>query len=552
MKIILGINGGTKSGNQDSSATIIKNGKIVACVEEERFIRIKHAPGVLPENAIKFCLKKANVTIKDVDYVVFAGATYTDMKNILTDFFQLKFRFCPKIYLIDHHLAHASAAFYTSGFENSYIITADLSGDSRSTVLFYADKTGIKEINSYFKPNSLGLFYATITQYLGFRYDNDECKTMALAAYKSKNNCIINDFLNITEEDYKINKKYLNPNLQPGKPHPSRQEPLFNKYFLSRMNRQTRFENEKIDNFYLSVAKTAQDKIEHAFFALIKQLKNSKYKSENLCLAGGVCLNAELNSKISYLNEFKQLFVQPAASDAGLSLGGALYLSNKYKSLLPERINTVYFGDKFSNEEIKKELENVKIKAYKYYETSKLSKIIAEKLAIGKIGAIFHGAMEYGPRALGNRSILADPRNEKIKDILNKDFKQRELFQPFAPSVIKEYAKEYFDFPQTKSNFEFMIINVKVKKNISKKIVSAIHVNNTARIQIVDKKYNSFFYSIINEFGKMTGVHVLLNTSLNKRGLPIARTPNDALNVFFTTPMDFIVLGNYLIEKSFM
>ena len=548
MKIILGINGGTKPGNQDSSATIIKNGKIIACVEEERFIKIKHAPGVLPENAVKFCLKKADISIKEVDYIVFAGATYTNMKNILTDFFQLKFRYCPKIYFIDHHLAHAAAAFSTSGFDNGYIITADLSGDSRSTVLFYADKKGIKEIDSYSKPNSLGLFYATVTQYMGFKYDNDECKTMALAAYESKNNCIINDFLKIENDRYIINKKYLNPNLQPGKPHPSRQEPLFNKYFLTKIERSARIENEKVDDFYLSVAKTAQNKLEQAFFALIKELKNSKYKSDNLCLAGGVCLNAELNSKIAYSNKFKRLFVQPASGDAGLSLGGALYFANKYKSLQPKRINSVYFGDKFSNKEIKKELDRLKLK-YKYYKTNELSKFIADKLACGKIGAVFNGSMEYGPRALGNRSILADPRNKKIKDILNKDFKQRELFQPFAPSVIEEYATKYFDFPQTKSNFEFMIINVKVKETISKKIISAIHVNNTARVQVVNGKTNPFFYNVIKEFGKKTKVYVLLNTSLNKRGLPIARTPNDALNVFFTTPMDFMVLGNYLIEK---
>ena len=181
-------------GGTDIKYGVVKDGKIVACVEEERFTRIKHAPGVLPEHAIKFCLQEAKVSIKEIDYVVFAGATYDNMKQILSNFFNLKFRYCPKIYLIDHHLAHASSAFYTSGFEDSFIITADLSGDSRSTVLFYADKTGIREINSYSKPNSLGLFYATITQYLGFKYDNDECKTMALAGFKSKENNIINDF----------------------------------------------------------------------------------------------------------------------------------------------------------------------------------------------------------------------------------------------------------------------------------------------------------------------------------------------------------------------
>ena len=546
MKTILGINGGIRPGNQDSSASIIKDGEIVACIEEERFTRIKHAPGVLPENSIKFCLQEAKISIKDIDYVVFAGATYDNMKQILSNFFNLKFRYCPKIYLIDHHLAHASSAFYISGFENSFIITADLSGDSKSTVLFYADKTGIKEIKSYSKPNSLGLFYATITQYLGFRYDNDECKTMALAGFKSKNNCIINDFLQIKNDEYFINTKYLADGIMPGKTNPSRQEPLFNKYFTDKLKNKVRFENEKINNFYLSVAKTAQEQLEQSYFALIKQLRNSKYKSNNLCLAGGVSLNAQLNSKIAYSNEFDNIFIPPCAGDTGLSLGGALYVANRYKSLYPKRLNSAYLGQKFSNKEIKKELDRLKLK-YKYFDN--IQEIIAKKLANNKIGAIFQGKMEYGPRALGSRSILANPKNKKIKDILNKEFKQREVFQPFAPAVLKGKEQEYFDFPKTKADYNFMIINTKVKRERKKDIISAIHIDDTARVQIVDKKTNPYFYKVIESFGKITNVNVLLNTSLNKRCMPIARTPKDALNVFFTTPMDFIALEKFLIEK---
>ena len=546
MKIILGINGGTLPGNQDSSASIIKDGKIVACIEEERFTRIKHAPGVLPEKSINFCLQEAKISIKDVDYVVFAGATYANMKQILSNFFNLKFRYCPKIYLIDHHLAHASSAFYLSGFKDSFIITADLSGDNKSTVLFYADKTGITEIKSYSKPNSLGLFYATITQYLGFRYDNDECKTMALAGFKSKNNCIINDFLKINNNEYIVNTKYLVDGIMPGKTNPSRQESLFSKYFIYKLKNRARLKNEKINNFYLSVAKTAQEQLEQVYFALIKQLKSSKYKSNNLCLAGGVALNAQLNSKIAYSNEFENIFVPHCAGDNGLSVGGALFLANKYKSFSLSRVTSAYLGDSFSNKEIKKELDRLKIK-YKYHKN--IAEIVAKKLSLNKIGAIFHDRMEYGPRALGNRSILANPKNPKIKDILNKEFKHRELFQPFAPSVIKEKAQDYFIFPKTKCDYDFMVVNVKVKEEKKNDIISAIHIDNTARIQIVNKKNNSYFYNIIKEFGKKTGVYVLLNTSLNTKGMPIARTPQDALSVFFTTPMDFIALRNYLLEK---
>lgn len=547
MKNILGISGGTRPGNQDSAATLISKGTVIACVEEERFIRIKHAPGILPENAIRYCLKQANLDIKDIDYIVFAGATYDLMVQILTNFFNFKFGYCPKVVLIDHHLAHSSSAYYASGFKDSFIITADFSGDNRSTVLWYADKNGIKEIESYSKPNSLGLFYATITQYLGFRYDNDECKTMALAGYNSKNDCILNDFLITRDCGYYVNTKYLDARIMPGKTNPSRQEPLFSKYLIKSLNKNFRRNNEAIDDFYLSVAKSAQTSLENAYFELIKKLKKSRYKSDNLCLAGGVALNAELNSKIAYANEFKQLFIQPVSNDAGLSIGGALYIANKYNSLYKKNMETLYLGPDFSDKQIKQTLLKNKIK-YKYYSTG-IEKEVANLLAKGHIGAIFNGRMECGPRALGNRSILANPKNPKVKDILNREFKERELFQPFAPSVLEEEANKYFDLPKTKVNLEHMIVNVKVKKAKQKDIMSAIHVNNTARVQQVSKDLNPFFYKILQKFNKKTGTSVLLNTSLNKRGQPIACTPSDGLNIFYSTPLDFIAMGKCLIKK---
>ncbi|MDD3064926.1 MAG: carbamoyltransferase C-terminal domain-containing protein [Endomicrobiaceae bacterium] len=547
MKNILGISGGTRPGNQDSAATIISNGEITACAEEERFIRIKHAPGVLPENAIIYCLKQAGLDIKDVDCVVFAGATYDSMKQILTNFFNFKFGYCPDIFLIDHHLAHAASAFYTSGFENSFIITADFSGDNRSTVLWYADKKGIKEIESYLKPNSLGLFYAAVTQYLGFKYDNDECKTMALAGYDSKIASLFNDFLKINNGGYNVNTKYLDSRIMPGKTNPSRQEPLFSEYLIKTLGRSFRKQDEKINDFYLSVAKSAQTSLEKAYFELIKKLRRSHYTSNNLCLAGGVALNAELNSRIAYSDLFSNMFVQPVANDAGLSLGGALYIANKIKSLNIKKMDTLYLGPAFSDRQIKRILLKNKIK-YRYY-PSGIEEIGGSLLADGKIGAIFNGRMECGPRALGNRSILANPKNPKVKDILNKDFKNRELFQPFAPSVLDEDMHIYFDLPKTKVNLEHMIVNVKVKKEKQKDIISAVHINNTARIQNVKKNINPVFYKILSSFRRKTSTGVLLNTSLNKKGQPIACAPSDALDIFYSTPLDFIIIGKYIVTK---
>lgn len=541
---ILGISGGVRPGNQDGAAVLVLDGQIIAAAEEERFVRIKHAPGMLPENAIRFCLKKENLRIEDIDLVVFSGRTYKGMRGILKSYFRFKFGKIPEIELIDHHFAHACSAYLLSGFKKSFIITADLSGDSRSTVLFYAEDGRFKEVESYYKPNSLGIFYSLITQYLGFSYDSDECKVMALAGYgyPAMN---LDWFLKIRNDGYRLNTKYLDFRVMPGRSNPSRQEPLFNCSFVRKLKRDPRGKGEKIDKFYIELASSAQSKLENVYFKLLERLQ-SEFKCFKLCIAGGVALNAELNCKLIYSGKLQQLFVQPVAGDAGLALGAALYHSFRKGELRHQRLEHLYLGPEYKESEIRKLLDKLGIN-YLYCE--QMEGKIAQELAKGKIVAVFWGRMEYGPRALGNRSILADPRDKTVKNKINKWVKQRESFQPFAPSVIEEETKRFFEFPNTVGDFGFMVINVKVRREMRKLIPAVVHVNSTSRIQLVNKRVSPRFYKVIQLFGEYTGIPVLLNTSMNIKGQPIARTPLDAIMVFCSTSIDCLAIENLWIEK---
>lgn len=541
---ILGISGAVRQGNHDGAAVLICDGRIIAAAEEERFIRIKHAPGVLPGNAIRFCLQEAGLDIRDIDLVVFPGITYENMYEILKNYFLFKFAYAPKIELIDHHLAHAAGAYFVSGIDNTLIITADLSGDSRSTVLFYANNGKISEIKAFPKPNSLGLFYALITQFLGFQYNNDECKVMALAGY-GKPEFDLDWLLKINNDGYELNTKFIDSRFQPGRSNPSLQEPIFTIDFIKRINHQPRRRGDEINKFHKDLASSAQFHLENVFHKLLYYFMK-KYNTKNLCLNGGVALNAELNSKLIYLHNLDNLFVQPVAHDAGLALGGAVYYSYQAGDFKPQRINHLYLGPKYTITEVRRRLDRLGIN-YSYSEN--IESKIAQALDRGKIVAVLWDKLEYGPRALGNRSILANPSDKKVRNKINKWIKKREDFQPFAPSVIEEDVEKYFDLPDTNGNFDFMIINAKVKNGMEKIIPAVVHVNGTSRIQIVRKKFAPRFYKVLECFKNLTGLGVVLNTSLNLKGQPICMRPEEALAVFITTPIDCLVIENFWIEK---
>lgn len=539
---VLGISGGIRSGNQDGAAVLINNDRIVAAVEEERFTRVKHAPGSLPENGIKYCLDIGGISIKDVNCVVFPGATYDDFENILGEFFEFRFNYAPQIRLIDHHLAHSCSAFYVSGFEEGMILTMDLSGDNKSTTMSYGKDGRIEELSYFMKPNSLGLFYSIITEYLGFQYDSDEYKVMGLASY-GRPDVDLNWLLRTGTKagQYVFDAQYATATIKPGASHPSRQLRLGSKKLWDRLG-QPRRKEEPIVSHHADVAASSQKQLEQVAVDLVTWL-HKETSSGNLCLAGGVALNCVMNQKLRSLPFVDQLFIQPAASDAGLALGGALAIASESGYHFP-KMEHVFYGPSFSDQEIGRDISTFNL----FYDHRKdVAKKTADALVQGKIVGWFQGRLEYGPRALGARSILADPRDERMKDKVNELVKFREEFRPFAPSILLEYVHDYFE---NAGNDPFMIITCTVREEKGQLIPAVIHVDNTARVQTVDKATNPLFYEVISEFYKKTGVPVVLNTSFNIKGQPIVLNPQQAISTFFGTGMDCLAIGSFFMEKK--
>lgn len=540
--IVLGISGGVNAGVQDSSAVIMKKGKLLFAQEEERFTRLKHSVSSLPLQSIKKGLSYCNLTIFDIDTVAYF-AEYYNFRDRLKSFFLHHFNYCPKIVFKNHHLCHAASAFYSSGYKDSCILTSDFSGDGISSGLYYTKNNKIKTHKLFKKPQSLGIFYSMITQVLGFRRDSDEYKVMGMASY-GKPKLDLSWLIKKTSDGYYLNESYLNKLNLSGTLLPSKQEPVYNKNILKKIN----FNPSTIkayNSHHYDFAASAQKTLNEIIIHLTKKLQK-KFNSQNLCIAGGVGLNCVMNQAILQSKIFKNIFIQPASSDAGTALGAAYLVSNDngYKF---NKLENVYLGNSYSNNYIKSSLKNssAKFKEVKYPE-----KVAAKLLSENKIVGWFQGRHEYGPRALGSRSILANPMNKNMKDILNKKVKFREQFRPFAPSCLEKDAKNFFILNDQKS-FPFMTFTVDVKSEKKSKIPSVVHVDGTARLQTVSKKQNKIYYELINEFKKRTKVPIVINTSFNVNGEPIVDTPEQALAAFFSTGMDALLIGNFYLDKKF-
>ena len=536
---ILGISGGFRLGNMDSAACLIRDNQIIAAAEEERFVRIKHAPGLIPLQAIKYCLKEGNIKISDIDALVFSGTTYADIEYKLKRFFNFKFGFCPKLYFVEHHVSHAASAFFVSGFESANILTMDLSGDSVSTLMAFGHKDKITKIKEFNRPNSLGAFYNILTQYLGFNRNNDEYKIMGLASY-GKPVYNLEWLLKNTAEGYLFNEKAM-VELKPGQQFPSFQEPLYSEEFLKRFPH-PRLPGSTITKYHMDFAASGQKLLEK----IICHLAELLYKttgSRNLCIAGGVGLNCVANAALRELSFIDNIFIHPAATDAGLAMGSTLKvaLDNGFKF---GRLKHAYWGTGYSNKEIENVLKQVKCH-YKHY--ADVSKFIARKISQGFIVGWFQGRMEYGPRALGSRSILADPRQKNMKDKVNQIIKFRESFRPFAPSVLEEQAGAYF---KNAIESPFMTLKFDVIEKKRKEIPAVVHVDGTSRIQTVTEEGNPLYYRLIEEFYRITGVPVLLNTSFNIREEPIVCTPYQAVSAFYESGLDYLVIGDFILKKS--
>ena len=557
------------------SACLLKDGKLIAMCEEERFVRVKKANGYLPIQSIKFCLKDGNVRLRDISYIAiawehekypkfikefnakyFKDRTKIDyiVEQIHSGMFDpdyVKFKLqtslkmagitdeLPKVKFIPHHLCHAASTYYLSGFNEATILTIDGSGEENATVIWQskgAEITKIKEINL---PNSLGWFYSAITEFLGFKSYSDEGKTMGLAPYGKENLEIrskLTKILKICDGEYTVDGSYI---------------------YFDKRTYSSRFTDKVVDilgkphvtgtefnEYYKDIAYETQYLLEKAVESLVTfAIKKTCVKK--LCIAGGIGMNCKMNGKISRMDLVEELFVIPASSDEGTSLGAALGVfkqlgGNPQKNILTH----VYFGPHFSNEEIKKVLENSKLE-YNYCEN--IEKIVAQKLAEDKIVGWFQGKMEFAARALGNRSILANPLNKNMKNILNAKVKHREVFRPFCPSLLSEDKDIYL---KNAKEAPFMIVAYDVKDDKKDVIPGVVHVDNTVRPQTVRREDNERYWNLLHEFKKITNVSVILNTSFNVMGEPIVCTPEEAIRCFFGTGVDCLAIGNYLLEKK--
>jgi len=395
-------------------------------------------------------------------------------------------------------------------------------------------------VRAIHRPNSLGIFYSMLTQMLGFQRDNDEYKVMGLASY-GKEEIDLSWLLQHGGGDYRLNHTDYMVSVGDNAPFPSKQEGIFSDLLVERLGR-PRLKDEPIQQHHMDLAYSVQKTLERAVIDLVTWL-HGETGSRNLCVAGGVGLNCVMNQRLLALPFVDGIFVQPAASDAGGAIGAALEVVAE-RGLRPEVMDHVYLGPSFSDEEIVKALDSYKVP---YRREEDVCRFAAEKVASGAIVAWFQGAMEFGPRALGNRSILADPRDPAMKDRINATIKFREDFRPFAPAVLEEKVEEYFvnGVPSP-----FMTLTFDVRQEKRARIASITHVDGTARIQTVGAKTNPRFHRLISEFARITGIPMVINTSFNVKGQPIVHTPRDAVSTFYMTGMDYLVLGDYVLAKS--
>ena len=551
----------------DSAACLLKDGELVAACEEEKFTRNKHT-GEFPFRAIKFCMEREGISIDDISYVAYSqvpwlfwpsklgyallnpkGAINFLKKEIF--WYSLNYektrvwidRFkdaagAKKHYkeiFVEHHLAHAASACLLSHFDESAVLSIDQRGEWSSTMLAKYSGNKIFKIKEIDFPNSLGLFYLMLTLYLGFDY-NDEYQVMGLAAYgKPRYLNEMNQIMHYTKDgEFRLNKKYLSG-------HYKR---MYSDELIKKLG-PPRKKEEPITERHCDIAASLQITLENVSFKILNYLYKIT-KSDKLCLAGGVALNSVMNGKIVDNTPFKEVFIQPAASDAGTAVGAALYVHNilldKPKKL---SVNKVYLGPEFSNEKIEKMLKSYNLK-YEFLGDN-LEPFVAKLISEGKVIGWFQGRVEFGPRALGNRSILADPRRKDMKDRVNLLVKERQSFRPFAPAILEERFDEYFT---GEKNSPYMLLVHGVRLDKKDNIPAVVHVDGTARVQTVSKSANPRFWKLITEFERLTGIPILLNTSFNIKGEPIVCTPQDAIRCFFSSGLDGLVLNNFLLTKQ--
>lgn len=574
---ILGIN----AYHADSSAAIFKDGIMIAATEEERFRRIKHWAG-FPSQAIEFCLKEAGITLDQLDHIAIGrdpkakfwkkikfaiahpnigfSTIMSRLKNAqqvstLEDEFAKHFpsvnkeTLKTKIHQVEHHRAHLGSAFFASPFEEAALLSIDGSGDFTTTMIGIGKGNDIEVLDSLDFPHSVGIFYSAFTQYLGFPHYGDEYKVMGLAPYgEAKYVEKVKNVIKFTEDGlFRLDLSYFNATksgvVSYGDDHIPNVARLFSDKMVALFG-PTRKKEDELTQYHKDLAASVQRVTELLIFHVLEGLYK-KTGLKNVCIAGGVAQNSVANGKITLNTSFEHVYIPSAGHDAGISMGAALYVNNQVlKNPRQPAIWSAYTGSRFSNDEIEAYLKSRNIE-YRNLPDEELYDVVSDQLINAGVVGWFSGRAEFGPRALGGRSILADPRRNDVKEILNLKIKRRESFRPFAPSILKEYVDEYFEVNDV---VPFMEKVFPIKKEMQSKIPAVTHVDGSGRLQSVDRTISPRYYDLIDAFRKKSGVPILVNTSFNENE-PIVNSPEHALECFLRTQMDMLVLENCVITR---
>jgi len=591
---------------ENPAACLLVDGKISAFAEEERFTRLKGSDGMFPSKAIVYCLSSAKLNLSDVDKIAFGWDSRKYPWGILKNFGvnYLKYKWyerksyhrqkdlssiftavgtimeyhpsdikskilqglrmaglsgdMPGIEFIPHHLAHAYSSYFCSGFNNAGILTIDGSGEDVCTQLAVGNGENVNVVESYPIPHSIGWFYAAVTQYLGFIPYRDEGKLMGLAALgeerRNSNKWLepLSRILKIRNSSYELDPIYTKFG---GHYYADRYTDAMVKLLTNvdsnavpisygeKIEINGKIQSKYLQDIYIDIAWAAQEMLERVAIMLARKLV-SEYGVENICIAGGVGLNCKMNGEIYRKSGCKNIFVQPASSDCGSALGAAMYVAKGMGENVRNTMKHVYYGPGFSNDEIYNVLKNCKIS---FNETDNPAEDAAKLLEEGKLVAWFQDRMEFGSRALGARSILANPTISGAKEKVNSEVKYREGWRPFCPSMIEEVKQDYLEDPNEAS---FMIVAYHAKDSMKQALPSVVHVDGTVRPQVIASDVNPLFHRLISSLGKKSGHPVVMNTSFNVRGEPIVCTPLDAIRCFYSNGLDALVIGNFILKKG--
>lgn len=555
----------------DSAACLIKDGVIVAAVAEERFSRIKH-DNSFPINAIIYCLNTLRIAINEVDRVVFYEKPVLKFERIISQYIEAfphgcnrfiqtipswihqkldpekvlreYFHYVGNICYLEHHLSHAASAYYLSCFSQSVLVTIDGVGEWATTTVGWGEKNKIRIDKEIDFPHSLGLFYSSLTAFLGFEVNEAEYKVMGLAAYgdsRPYQSCMDQLIQTFPDGSFSLNMKYFDFTTS---------ESMFSNRIEELFHQKVRLPGDSIQRNHENIAASLQLKLEEVVFRLLNVAYDT-YRDPHLCLAGGVALNSVMNAKIIHNTHFTDLYIPPDPGDGGAAMGAALYVQqqcsskNNYQAFFP------YLGPSYGRFDIEKALQSKGLLYTFYKDKNELINVVAQLLVGQSVVGWFQGRMEWGPRALGDRSILASASNEEMRDIINLKVKKREMFRPFAPVLPKEEVSTYFESSKQPSRLgEYMLIVLPFKSKGKREAPAAVHVDGTGRLQMISRSRNPLYYDLIRAYEKISSSPIIINTSFNVKGEPIVCAPDEAIDCFLQTEIDVLVIGDYLVTKE--